>query len=233
MLLAPLAGCSMAIGSDGTAGTGSGSTRDFAVSGFDAVKLTGSDNVRVKIGKAFAVHAEGPSKLLDALLVERDGDTLKVGRKSRMGFSWGRSGTVTITVTMPAIVGASVTGSGDLSVDRAQGDRFKGATTGSGNLDIANLDVKNADLSVTGSGDIAAAGKAAALALSVTGSGDIDATRVQASGGTVSIMGSGNVNAAINGAVSVSIMGSGDADLGPRAKCSVNKLGSGNVRCGS
>lgn len=227
----PLAACSVALGDAGVAGTGSGSARDFAVSGFTKVALTGSDNVRVRIGPQFAVHAEGPSETLDRLKIERDGDTLEIGRKSTLGFSWSGHD-ATVTITMPAIRGASVTGSGDLTIDRATGEHFDGAATGSGNLAIAALDVKNGSFSVTGSGDIEARGKAQSLAMSVTGSGDLRLKGVDAQGATVSVMGSGNAAASVNGAATVNVMGSGDVDLGPKARCSTSKLGSSEVSCG-
>ncbi|MGL4313199.1 MAG: head GIN domain-containing protein [Sphingomonas sp.] len=227
----PLAACSAALGDAGVAASGSGGVRDFPVSDFTRVSLTGSDDVRVRTGAQFSVHAEGPSETLDLLRIERDGDTLKIGRKPTIGFAWGGRG-ATITVTMPAIRGASVTGSGDLTVDHATGDAFDGAATGSGNLSIAALAVKNGSFSVTGSGDVEARGTAQALTLSVTGSGDLRLKGVEAQGATVSVMGSGNAAANVNGAATVSVMGSGDVDLGPKARCTTSKLGSGEVSCG-
>ena len=226
----PLAACGMASGS-GAVGTGTGSTRDFALTGFKAVTLTGSDDVDVKIGPNFAVHATGPSEVLDQLLIERDGDTLKIGRKPVIGFSWGGKG-AKISVTMPQITAAELTGSGGMTIDQVKIAEFKAATTGSGDLGIAALDVQNGDFSVTGSGSISARGKAAALALSIMGSGDIDAKGVTAGSADVSIMGSGSANTTVNGAAKVNIMGSGDADLGAGATCTTSKMGSGKVTCG-
>lgn len=230
----PLMACSASAsgGDSGVAATGGGSARDFAVAGFTAVELTGSDDVDVKIGPAFAVHATGPSDVLDRLKIERDGDTLKVGRRNNTGFNWGSDKGAKITVTMPAIAGAAVTGSGDLTVERATGESFKASATGSGGLSIAALDVRHGEFSVAGSGDLTAAGQAASLTLSVTGSGNIDARAVKASGATVSVVGSGNATANVQGAAKVSVMGSGDVDLGAAATCTVSKLGSGEVRCG-
>lgn len=233
---APLVACSVASGSDagnkGIPGSGSGTTRSYAVSDFTSVALTGSDDVRVRIGSGFSVVAEGPAEVLDKLKIERDGDTLKVGRQSHMGFSWGSGKGATITVTMPAIHAAALTGSGDMSVERAEGDSFKASATGSGSLDIAAMAVKTGNFSVTGSGDIRAAGKADTLSMSIAGSGDIKARGLEASSADVSVMGSGSVDAIVNGAARINLMGSGDIDLGPKAQCTTTKMGSGDVRCG-
>ncbi len=230
----PLVACSMSVDNNdgGVAATGGGNARDYAINGFTAVKLTGSDDVDVRIGPAFAIHATGPAKVLDRLKIERDGDTLRVGRKNGTGFSWGSDKGARIAVTMPAIQAAAVTGSGDLTIERAAGDSFKASSTGSGGLSIEALDVKHGEFSLTGSGDINAKGRAATLVMSVTGSGDIDAKGVAASRATVSVLGSGSANATVNGAADVSSLGSGDIDLGAGATYTVKKLGSGEVRCG-
>lgn len=237
----PLMACSVSVSGAGNESDGAGASvstgggqasRDYPVSGFTAVDLTGSDDVDVRIGSSFAVHAEGPSDVLDRLKIERDGDTLKIGRKSGNLITIGRSRDAKITVTMPAISGASATGSGSLRIERAAGDYFKGSATGSGELDIAALAVRNGEFSITGSGDIKASGKADSLNMSVAGSGDIDAKGVQASAATVTVMGSGSVTATVNGSASVKTMGSGDVDLGPGARCAIEKLGSGDVTCG-
>lgn len=226
----PLAACSM--GDREVAATGNGSTRTFAVADFTKVALKGSDDVEIRTGSAFAVRAEGPSAVPDKLLIERDGDTLKIGRKSSTGFSWGGPEGARVFVTMPQLASVNLTGSGDMSIDRVDGDRFDAASTGSGSIKLAKLAAREAAFSVTGSGDIAAAGKAGKLDLSVAGSGDIDAGGLSADAAAASITGSGSIRANVAGPASVSILGSGDADLGSNAVCSTSKLGSGEVRCG-
>lgn len=234
LLIVPLAACS--VDSDasgpGVAGVGSGTTRTFAVTDFSALSLRGSDDVDVRVGTGFSVRAEGPSKELDKLKIERVGDTLRIGRKDRSGFSWGSSDTVKVYVTMPRIAAATIAGSGDMAIDRVEGQRFTGDTAGSGSLNIAMLGVREAKLSIAGSGDMTLKGSTERLTVDIAGSGDVDATGVSANTATVSVMGSGGVRAAVNGPATVSMMGSGDVDLGKGAKCAISKMGSGEVKCG-
>jgi len=229
LMAVPLAACSMAV--DGAAASGPVSSRDFPISGFTAVDLAGSDSVQVRVGSAFAVHAEGPEQTLDRLEITRNGDTLKISHKPSFGFHWGGKG-ARIVVTMPAIRSARVTGSGDLSVDHVAADSFTASASGSGSLNIGALDVKTGDFSLAGSGDIKASGRATDLSMSVSGSGDIAARGVQVSHARVSVVGSGDVTATVNGTANVHIVGSGDVDLGAGAKCTISKLGSGDVTCG-
>lgn len=228
----PLAACNFANGTSGDVvqPSGSGSTRNFDVSGFTGVSLRGADDVEVRTGAAFAVVAEGDSALLDRLEIRKDGDTLRVGRKEGE-WRWGGSKGAKITVTMPRLLNASVAGSGDMTVDRAEGD-FNGSIAGSGNLSIAQLRGGKADLSIAGSGDLRiAAGEAREIDASVAGSGDIDAPALKAGRADLSIAGSGNIRARITGEADISIVGSGDVELTGGARCSVSKMGSGSARC--
>ncbi len=208
--------------------SGTGATRSFAARGFTGVELRGSDDVDVKTGQNFSVTAEGDPKVLDQLDIQVVNGTLRVGRKDRNWFGNDRGARV--HVVMPKLTAATVGGSGDLTVDRAEGD-FGGAVSGSGNLSIADLRGGTAELSVAGSGDMRIAGSASKLSAAIAGSGDIDAKGLTAASADVSIAGSGNVFGTVKGPASVSIVGSGDAELGGGAKCSVSAIGSGEARC--
>ena len=234
--LLPLAACGNIGGDDhegaGVQPTGSGTSRSFAVSDFTAVELAGPDNVDVRVGSAFSVRAEGDEAQLAKLRIERIGDRLKVGRQRRSGFSWSSGDGVKVFVTMPRITAAELAGSGNLSVDRAEGARFVGDLAGSGNLSVGMLAVRDAELSIAGSGNVRAVGTTEMLKIDIAGSGDVAAEGLTATSASVSIAGSGNVRARVDGDAKVSIMGSGDVDLGDRARCQTSKMGSGSVRCG-
>lgn len=228
----PLAACNFANGMSGDVvqPSGSGTSRNFDVAGFTGVSLNGADNVEVRNGPAFKVTAEGDSALLDRLEIRKDGNTLRIGRKDG-DWKWGGDKGAKITVTLPVLTSASIAGSGDMNVDRAQGD-FDGSVAGSGNLSIAQLAGGKADLSIAGSGDLRiAAGQASEIDASIAGSGDIDAPALKAARGDISIAGSGNIRAQVTGEADISIVGSGNVELTGGAKCSVSKMGSGDARC--
>lgn len=209
--------------------SGTGATRSYEATGFTGVDLRGSDDVDVKAGNSFSVIAEGNPKVLDVLEIKVVDGTLRVGRKWNSNVDDDDHG-ARIHVVMPKLTSASVSGSGDLTVDRAEGD-FDGSIAGSGNLDIAALNANAAKLSVAGSGDMTLAGSVAKLSASIVGSGDIDGRKLTASGASISIVGSGSMRGVVKGGASVSIAGSGDVDLTGGAKCSVNAVGSGEASC--
>lgn len=229
MIGASLGACSAA---GGAPVDGPKQNRSFAERDFTGVELRGSDDVTVQVGGAYSVRAEGPQAVLDRLQIERVGSALRIGRKPMSGWNWGSAPGAHITVTMPAIAEANVAGSGEISIDRVDGDVFAAANAGSGAVRVGAVRVRQANFSIAGSGTISAAGSAERLTLSIAGSGSVEARGLKAASAEVSIMGSGDATAEVNGPAAVSIAGSGDVDLGPNAKCQVSKLGSGEARCG-
>lgn len=233
--LVPLAACSASFGADdttpGIAAQGTGNTRTYAAQGFSRIDLAGADQVDVRVGPGFSVRADGDSELLDHVKITVSGDTLRIGRYRTSGWHWG-GGHARISVTLPALAGVAIAGSGDVTVDQVKGERFKGDGAGSGRLQVGTMQVGLAEVRLAGSGGVKLGGTAQRLTVDIAGSGDVDAGGLHAAQADVSIAGSGNVRATVTGNAKVSIMGSGDVDLGGGARCSVSKMGSGSVRCG-
>ncbi|MES3154793.1 head GIN domain-containing protein [Sphingomonas faeni] len=236
-LIIPLAACSFSWDGDkegsGVAASGSGTTRTYQVADFDQIDLRGSDDVDVRVGTGFSIRAEGPADQLDRLKIERDGETLKVGRKNGANFGWTKGAKVKVYVTLPRLTEANVSGSGNMAVDRVEGGEFEGGIAGSGDLTIAAVQVDTAKFSIAGSGTASASGTAHDLTVEIAGSGNVDASKLQATSAKIEIAGSGSVRAAVDGPAKVDMMGSGDVDLGPKARCTTSKMGSGSVRCGN
>lgn len=236
-LALPLAACTISSGGDddgtpGVAAQGSGGTRTYAVADFTEVELRGAEDVDIRVGPGFSVRADGDAEVLDHLKIAKVGNALRVSHVRTKGWSWnGRA--AKIAITMPQLAGVAAAGSGDVTVDRVQGQRFEGEGAGSGSLSIGQLAVDQASFSLAGSGDVKAAGQVRALEINIAGSGDVDAGGLKAAQADVSIAGSGSVRAEVNGPAKISIMGSGDVDLGAKAKCQTSKMGSGSVRCGN
>ncbi len=226
---------SCGLGEDKSADSTASTTRNFALSGFDKVSLRGSDNVSVITGKDFSIVATGPESELEMLEIEVDDGVLKIGRKSRsswyIGWSRKMADDVRITVTMPSIRGASLAGSGDLTVDTAATDTFKASLAGSGDLKIRMLKAQSADLSLAGSGDIDVSGTVGTIEVSGAGSGDVTAGGLVAETAKVALAGSGNITARVTGSASVSVMGSGDVTIMGTDKCKTSRIGSGNISC--
>lgn len=210
-----------------------GGTRSFDVRGFDRVSLRGSDNVVVRVGGGESVTATGPNDVLDKLEVTVVSGELRIGREKKWNLGWSSDRKpAAITVTLPQLRGASITGSGDMQVDRAQAASFSGSVAGSGNLAIAALQADAASIRIAGSGDASVAGQTRSLDISIAGSGDLDAPGLKSDRAKISIAGSGNVRTHVSAEADVSIVGSGDVTLAGKARCRISKMGSGDVNCG-
>jgi hypothetical protein len=210
-------------------------SRNYQVGNFQQIEVAGPYDVEVRTGGNPGVSAKGSEKLLERTVVEVRGDKLLIHPEQHNGlfhFGWSNHGKAHFTVTVPQLSGATIAGSGDIRVDKVQGQRFEGTVAGSGGIDVAAMDVQALKLSIAGSGGVkAGSGKAQSAEYEIAGSGDVDAGAIAAQQVKVSIAGSGGVKAHASGTADVSIMGSGDVDVSGGAKCSVSKAGSGNVRC--
>jgi Putative auto-transporter adhesin, head GIN domain len=215
-------------------GAGPTVSRNYQVGNFQQIEVAGPYDVEVRTGANPGVSARGSQNLLERTIVEVRGNKLIIHPQEHRGwfnFGWSTHGKADFTVTVPQLNGATIAGSGDIKVDKIQGDRFEGTVAGSGGINVAALDVQWLKLSIAGSGGVKGAGKAQSAEYEIAGSGDVDAGAIQSQQAKVSIAGSGSVRAHASGTADVEIMGSGDVEVSGGAKCNVSKAGSGSVRC--
>jgi Putative auto-transporter adhesin, head GIN domain len=226
--LIALVGAANAAGSD----AGAQSSRTFAVGPFSAVSLEGSDNVRVVRGPAQSVTATGSQRVLDVLNIRVETNTLKIDRKRGRAY-WirGYDRGAIITVTMPEITAAAVAGSGNMTVDRADGPAFVAAAEGSGNLKVDSIAVKRVALSAQGSGDLTISGTTADATIAAEGSGNINAQGLTSQRATIAVEGSGNIYATVRERATIAVEGSGNVDVTGTDNCAIVKDGSGEARC--
>ena len=234
LFAALIAAAAVAISACQTAVTedpGSVVSKDFKVGDFKEIESAGSYDVVVTTGSAASVRAEGPEKMLADLKIEVKGEKLQISRNKGRHINWGRGSTVKIAVTVPELRGASVAGSGNMTVDKVKGEAFEANIAGSGELLLPAIEVNRAEFVIAGSGSAKVGGKATASEISIAGSGDVDASGLEAQDLEVSIAGSGSIDARATGTVTGAIMGSGSLNVTGGAKCDVKKMGSGSVNC--
>ena len=211
-------------------------TRTFALRDFDQVTLSGADDVNVIYGRDFAVAATGAPDALDRLDIRTDGTTLILAQKEDKGWTigWDRKDASTlVTVTLPLIRAATLSGAGDLNVASATPeDAFAARLSGSGNLTVENSRAKAVDLSLTGAGSMKLRGVADRVKAQLTGSGNIDAVALTAREVTVGLTGAGNISASASELATGTLSGVGNVDIVGPGRCAVRKTGVGDVRCG-
>ncbi len=208
----------------------SAAERSFPASGFDRVSASGSEDITILTGRAASVVARGPADRLDRLDIRVEAGTLKIGHK-RGDWSWGRSEPVRITVTLPALHGVRLGGSGNVTADRGSGPAFEAKLSGSGDLSVAQIDAASVAIDLAGSGDLTASGRCRSASIALAGSGDLHLGGLACETATVSLAGSGDIAARVSGTAAVNIAGSGDVVITGGARCTTRKAGSGEVRC--
>ncbi|WP_448538111.1 head GIN domain-containing protein [Sphingobium yanoikuyae] len=228
-------------GNDHQAGGGNGESpaaasppQDWAkLSQFSRIDVTGPDNVVVTIGPKFTIKADGDPKSIALLDIRTKADTLQIGRKSEGMWNKVDGGKgATVYVTLPAIRAIDITGSGDFTLDKAEGTELALSLTGSGDLDIGQVKLGSLKAEITGSGSITLAGTADRGELSITGTGDIDAAGLKLGRAEADIMGTGDMDFASDGPVAIKIMGTGDVKVKGKAQCTTNTMGPGEAHCG-
>jgi len=213
----------------GLAAPASAAARDFPLSGFDRVDLSGVAEVAVHTGAGFAVHAEGDPDAVDALLVEKRGTVLVVGHKPGAHDIRGR---VRVAVSLPRLAAVAVSGAGSLAVDRVAAPDFVADLGGTGTLRLPAVAVERLRVRLSGAGSAVLAGRAGRIDLDLSGTGSIDARALKAGGGRLASSGVGSIQAQVDGPVDVNASGIGSIKVGGRPACTVHRSGMASVHCG-
>jgi hypothetical protein len=161
-----LAGCTV------TRGSGVVATDRRDLTGFDRIKVSGSATVDVTIGSKWSVVVEADDNILPLVTTTVTGSTLDIGAKR--GASFLTSDPIHVSISMPALAAADISGSGEVTAD------------GIG-------DSQNFLADISGSGRVSVTGTADQVNVTVSGSGTFDGREFQVAGATVSISGSGDV----------------------------------------
>jgi len=210
----------------------SAADRDFPTTGFDKVDLAAAAKVDVHTGSRFAVHASGDPKWLDLLNIRVVDGTLVIGW-TRNHISLNGHQPVHIQVTMPRISGATLSGAGTITVDRADGPDFAATLRGAGTIDLPALHANQARFEMAGAGKISAAGSAGSVDAHVRGFGAIELAGLAARTGRFDMSGTGSIKGRVDGPADVTMNGVGSVDVFGSPRCTVHKHGLGSVHCGA
>ena len=200
---------------------------------FNAVIATGPDDIVITHGDGFAVTAEGDTETLERLKFRVAEGTLHVERDSRKGWSMGRGDSAKILISLPALHRVTLTGPGDMRIDKLDGKDVEAKVTGPGDLTIDALAAETARFSLTGPGDISVVGSATSANLSATGSGNIRASKLTTQRAALKLIGSGDIAVHATQGAEISITGSGNARVRGTTACKVTTIGPGDADCRS
>ncbi|AUC81644.1 head GIN domain-containing protein [Lacinutrix sp. Bg11-31] len=217
-------------GSKKIKGNGNVTTITRSTSDYDAIKCAGwMDFVLVK-GKEGEIKIKGESNLLEYIIVEVEGNTLKIKTENNISLKTSFNKTITITIPFKDIDYVSLSGSGDvISKDKIVANNFTARVAGSGDI-VLDIEANDIEGSVKGSGDLTLKGKTKDLKASVTGSGDFHGYGLDAIDVDAKVIGSGDVEIVCNGDLNARVTGSGDIEYKGNPKHEDTKVtGSGSI----
>ncbi|WP_452224700.1 head GIN domain-containing protein [Lacinutrix chionoecetis] len=211
-------------------GNGNMTTITRTTQDYDAIKCAGwMDFILIK-GTEGDIKIEGESNLLEYIITEVDGNTLKIKTENNVNLKPSFNKSITITIPFQDIDYVSLSGSGDvMSKDKIVTDTFKTSVSGSGDI-VLDIEANTVDANVTGSGDLTLRGKTKNLNASVTGSGDFHGYNLDAMDVDAKVTGSGDVAVVCNGNLKARVTGSGDIEYKGDPKTEDTKVtGSGSI----
>ena len=171
---------------------------------------TGGDRLSVDMrgdvtfvqGETAGVRVTGPRAVVDRVRLENGRLSLDAEDGRERGYirwgptgirAWNETESVRVVVTAPDVRAFEMLGSGELS--------------------IRDYDQPTIALTIHGSGDIDARGRAESATVELNGSGDVDLDRLVVEQAEITVRGSGDVVAGPTGLARVEVSGSGDVTL--------------------
>ena len=187
-------------------------TRNLAWTGGDRLTIEVPGEVVYMQGDTPSVVVTGQKSMVDRLTLV-DGRLMWTGtdeHSDQIVFGWNVRDRMRVVITAPSVKAFDLQSSADLSIRAYDQPTFA--------------------LTLSGSGDVDAAGQTQTATIDISGSGDSDLTALQVTDASIDTSGSGDVRVGPTGKADISISGSGDVDVTTRPMTvTQNVSGSGDV----
>ena len=208
--------------------------QDRHLSGFNAIDAAGSFDVYITQGANESVKVDAPADVIDRIVTEVDGGTLRIHDKHG-SWSWGDwwgggHKKIAVYVVVNQVNSIGITGSGDVYFKEGiRSSNLKLWVSGSGDV-YGKVDAKSLECDISGSGDMKLAGHAESSSVSVSGSGDFTARDLATTNTSVHVSGSGDASINVSNSLDASVSGSGDVSYsGSPQHVIKSKSGSGDI----
>jgi hypothetical protein len=194
--------------------TGSGDvvTRDEEISGFDKVDVGHAFEADISQGESFSVIVRIDDNLLDELVLEKRGSTLKIGIKPGVLI---RNATLEAEVTMPELVGLDLSGASHGTVTGFESTDYLDVDVSGASHLRGDIEAGDARFNASGASEVSLSGSGWDVTVDASGASTIDLSdfpvadaRVDASGASkVTVDASGTLDAEASGASHVRYLG--------------------------
>ncbi len=210
-------------------GNGNLITESRTTGNFKGVQLHGSMNVHLIQGADRAVKIEAEENIIPYIETYVNDEKLTIKYTDNVNINTRKN--TTVTVTLPDLQEAEITGSGDITGETkfTGNDETELKITGSGNMKL-ELDAPAVEAKITGSGNMYLSGNTRDIECSTTGSGKIDATGLKAENAVVKTFGSGNIHVFASVKLDATVNGSGNILYKGGGAVSSTVHGSGRIK---
>ncbi len=208
-------------------GSGKMATEQRPVSGFNAVVLTGTGDLRIETGNPESLKIEADDNIIPKIRSDIEGGKLRIGFER--GYSVRARVPIRYLLVVKDLKEVGLSGSGTVSTAALRADDMDVHLSGSGEIRFDELSATKLVAHISGSGDIKIPGTVESQEIHISGSGDYDAQDLQSRTASVSISGSGGSKLWVTEALSASISGSGDVEYYGEPKLTKSVSGSGEL----
>jgi hypothetical protein len=205
-------------------------TRNFGITSFTKIRVSGPYKVNVATGIAPFARASGSASAIDRVAVEVRGDTLVVqANPSWGGYPGADPGPVEVNVGTHDLTSASLIGSGSVAIDRVKSLSFALTVQGSGTGQIGDASVDQMNVSLEGTANARLAGKAGKLTALVRGLSALDGAKLSTPSADFSIDGTATIDSTVTDTAKVNGWGPATVRLSGRPACTLKVQGSATV----
>jgi len=208
---------------------GSGKVAEEArsVAGYSRLLLSGPMDVQLKHSGAEKVVVRADDNIVPLIDTRVEGGKLIV--ETKQGASFRTRNKIVVLVDFKQLDAVFLHGSGDVLADDIKAGIFEGTIKGSGNVKIGKLDADTVAISIAGSGNFDARGRAGKVGVVIEGSGDVRVEDLQAKSAAVRIAGSGDTLVNASESLQARISGSGNVRYRGNPQVEKKVEGSGSV----
>lgn len=206
--------------------------RRLMLTGFDRVQVDGPFTVRVAAGSSIGGRVTGSPRVLDAVDVRVEGQTLIVApaRDDRGRPDAASTEPLVVELTNDRLTGIAVRGPATVRVERMAGAQIDLSLTGDGSIEVGAIDARRIDAMLIGSGRLILSGRGGDGQFLVNGPGTVEAAGLSIDALLVQSQGTGTGDYRARYTAEVNAQGSGMVTVDGAPRCRTQ--GSATIRCG-
>lgn len=228
VLIILISSCNL-VGGEKIRGNGNMKTENRTISSFDAVYVSGNTDLFVKQDSIFSVRIEADENLMEYIITELDGSTLKIRSKDGVNLKSSRS--IKVYVSAPSFKHFNASGSCNIFGENKITSSEAIAIDISGASDVKmELMAPQIETDLSGASSLTLAGQTKDFKVNGSGSTDINCFDLQTENTIIELSGAGS--ASVFASLKLDVRSSGAADVRYKGNATVSQKlsGAGSVK---